>query len=69
MPQMTGIELLTEVRKLQKATDQKMIPFVFITSESTIEMRQKATESGAIRLISKPFSADVFEKKLAGIID
>jgi len=38
--------------------------FGFITTESTTEVRKKAIESGASFLISKPFTAESFEKTL-----
>ncbi len=63
MPEMTGIELLQELRKLNNP-----VKFGFVTSESTAEMRQKAVESGALFLIAKPFTVDVFQKTLEGII-
>ena len=61
---MTGIELLTTLRQ----EDENKVPFGFITTESTREMRQKATEAGAKFLLSKPFTPESFEKALSTVI-
>lgn len=63
MPNMTGIELLKALR--DEGID---VTFGFITTESTLEMRQKATEAGAQFLISKPFTVESFEKALGSIM-
>ncbi len=57
MPNMTGIELLEKLRE-----DKIGVTFGFITTESTGEMRKRATDAGAKFLISKPFTAEAFEK-------
>lgn len=69
MPQMSGIELLETLKaRVEKNEMTAMIPFVFITSESTTEMLNKAKLSGALKLITKPFTPEVFEEELNGII-
>jgi two-component system chemotaxis response regulator CheY len=55
MPNMTGIELLRAMR--QQGSD---LPFGFVTSEGSTEMREQAEAAGALFLIAKPFSAEVF---------
>ena len=60
MPNMTGIELLHALR-----TEGIDVNFGFITTESTQEMRKKATEAGARFLIAKPFTVESFEKALS----
>lgn len=63
MPNMTGIELL------EALNEEELKPkFGFITTESTKEMRQKATDSGARFLIAKPFTVESFEKVLATVM-
>ena len=62
MPNMTGIELLEAMTAENIQTN-----FGFITTESTREMRQKASMAGAKFLISKPFTAESFEKALATV--
>lgn len=69
MPEMSGLELLQALNSQHTAKQiPKMPSFVFVTSESTEDMLKIATENGAHCLITKPFSVDVFEAKLATII-
>ena len=63
MPNMTGIELLEALR-----AENIDVTFGFITTESTREMRQRATDAGAQFLISKPFTVDSFEKVLSTVM-
>lgn len=63
MPNMTGIELLETLR-----AENIDVTFGFITTESTTEMRKRATNAGAQFLISKPFTVDTFEKVLSTIM-
>lgn len=63
MPEMTGIELLTQLR-----AEGSEIGFGFITSEFTQEMRDKAREAGALFLIGKPFDEDTFRDTLEPFI-
>jgi two-component system, chemotaxis family, chemotaxis protein CheY len=60
MPEMSGIELLRALRA--EGID---VPFGFVTSESTAEMRDAAMAAGASFLIAKPFTADAFQEALA----
>lgn len=62
MPEMSGIELLAALRA--EGID---VPFGFVTSETTAEMREKAIHGGALFLIAKPFSAEDFEGALAAV--
>ena len=55
MPEMTGMELLKKMRR-----DGIETPFAFVTSEGSPEMRRQAEVEGALFLIAKPFTADVF---------
>ena len=59
MPKMTGLELLQAIRQAGQ-----VVPFGFITTESSEKMRQAAHEAGADFLISKPFTADSFQQTL-----
>ncbi|MGQ3891279.1 response regulator [Legionella sp. CNM-4043-24] len=69
MPQMTGIELLQAINTKHESDQLEKKPvFVFVTSESTHDMVSAATDLGARCFITKPFSADIFEKKLTNII-
>jgi two-component system chemotaxis response regulator CheY len=55
MPEMTGIELLQELRGRGA-----QVSFGFVTSEATVEMREKASNARAQFLIAKPFTPDQF---------
>ncbi|EYR62361.1 histidine kinase [Actinotalea ferrariae CF5-4] len=55
MPEMLGIELLRAMRANGDET-----PFGFVTSEGSTEMRELADAEGALFLIAKPFTAEVF---------
>ncbi len=63
MPNMTGIELLRALRG--SGND---IPFCFVTSEGSEEMRTTATASGALGLIAKPFTAEEFGEMLGSVV-
>jgi two-component system chemotaxis response regulator CheY len=63
MPELTGIEVLRAVR-----ADGVTVPFGFVTSESTEQMRQTARSAGAQFLIAKPFTADHFRDALEPIL-
>ncbi|MGI9319993.1 MAG: response regulator [Thiogranum sp.] len=63
MPNMTGPEFL------QALTAEGIDTiFGFVTTETTQEMRDKATELGARFLISKPFTPDSFKATLGAYI-
>ncbi len=63
MPEMSGIELLNAIRG--KANE---VPFGFITSESSDEIRRLATESGADFLLAKPFTVEDVQEALASVL-
>jgi two-component system chemotaxis response regulator CheY len=63
MPEMNGLELLTELNK-----SGSQVKFGFVTSEGTGDMRQKASDEGALFLITKPFTPEVFQKTLSPIL-
>jgi two-component system chemotaxis response regulator CheY len=63
MPNKTGIELLRALRG-----SGNVVPFGFVTSEGSEEMRQTAKDAGAMFLIAKPFTAEHFEAELSGML-
>ena len=63
MPEMTGIEFLRALR----ATGSS-VPFCFVTSEGSEEMREQAASAGAVGLISIPFTAEAFAAALATVV-
>jgi two-component system chemotaxis response regulator CheY len=63
MPGMTGIDLLHAIRG-----SGNQVPFGFVTSECSDEMRNKAQAGGALFLISKPFTVDTFREQLSDLL-
>jgi len=63
MPQMTGLELLQNMKK--EGIDYK---FGFITSEGTPEMRELALKNGALFLLHKPFNLQMLKDELSKVI-
>lgn len=63
MPQMSGVEVLRELR-----ANGVQVAFGFITSETSAEMRQTAQDAGALFLITKPFTAETFRDVLDPIL-
>ena len=63
MPEMSGIEFLQALR-----AEGNQVPFGFVTSEGSDAMRQQASDSGAMFLIAKPFTADMFAEALKPVL-
>ncbi len=63
MPEMSGLDFLRALRAAGKA-----VPFGFVTSEGSPDMREVAMATGALFLIAKPFTADVFTEYLSPVL-
>jgi len=63
MPEMTGIDFLHSLRR-----SGNEVPFCFVTSEGSEEMRETAEEAGAMGLITKPFTAERFSEVLSPVV-
>ena len=63
MPEMSGIECLEALRAAGS-----QVPFGFVTSEGSPEMREKAANAGALFLIAKPFTEETFRDALDGVL-
>jgi len=63
MPEMTGIDLLTTLR-----ASGSTVPFGFVTSEGSEDMRARAATAGALFLIAKPFTPEAFGDALSGVL-
>ena len=63
MPELSGIELLRALR-----AGGSGVPFCFVTSEGSQDMRNQAMESGALGLIAKPFGSDAFADALSTVV-
>ncbi len=65
MQPMTGLELLTEVRK---DTRLKTLPFIMITAESKTENVVAAKQAGVSNYIVKPFNAETLKGKIDKVL-
>lgn len=63
MPEMSGIELLRELRN-----EGCEVQLGFVTSESSPEIKKEAEDAGASFLICKPFTAATMEGTLNSIL-
>ena len=63
MPNMSGLDLLSSLRS---GGDTR--PFGFVTSEGSPQMRDTAERAGAMFLIAKPFSSDMFRDALEPVL-
>ena len=63
MPEMSGLELLDRVR-----ASGSTVPFGFVTSEGSEDMRARATAAGATFLIAKPFTPEAFAEALDPLV-
>jgi two-component system chemotaxis response regulator CheY len=61
MPNMTGLDLLKEIRANEKLKDLKVL---LVTAESEKENIIQAAQAGANEYVVKPFTADVLEQKI-----
>ena len=65
MPNMTGIELLKEVRSDESL---KAIPFLMVTAEANKENVIEAVKAGVSNYIVKPFTADTLSGKIDAVM-
>ncbi|HYO84929.1 MAG TPA: response regulator [Dermatophilaceae bacterium] len=63
MPEKSGLEFLQHLR-----ASGNQVPFGFITSEGSEQMRAQAAQNGALFLIAKPFTADMFAAALKPVL-
>ncbi len=61
MPEMTGIELLREVRKTPELTT---IPFMMVTAVSDVDQVREAIKEGVTDYIAKPFQQRCLSDKV-----
>ncbi len=66
MPEMTGIELLIETRKIEKYAKT---PFVMVTAEGQKQNIIDAVQAGVTQYIVKPFTPDQIKQKLDSIFN
>jgi len=63
MPEMSGIELLKALR-----AEGNQVKVGFVTSESDPAMRDLAFNSGALFMITKPFTPDVLKAAMSQVV-
>jgi len=61
MPEMSGIELLNEVKSDDKLKDT---PFVMVTAEAQKDNIVEAVKAGVSNYVVKPFTAETISEKL-----
>jgi len=65
MPNMTGIELVKELRKIDP---EKKVPIIMVTSEATADKVKEAVAAGVNNYVSKPFTTDVLRQKIGPLV-
>lgn len=63
MPELSGIELLKEVRR-----HSPELPFLMITARAAVDAVKEAKDAGVTAYISKPFAALELQKKMESIL-
>ncbi|MCX5854688.1 MAG: chemotaxis response regulator CheY [Deltaproteobacteria bacterium] len=66
MPNMTGLELLKEVRADEEL---KQTPFLMVTAEALQDNVIAAVKAGVSNYIVKPFTAETLNEKIKKILD
>jgi two-component system, chemotaxis family, chemotaxis protein CheY len=66
MPNMTGIELLKNVRS---DPELKALPFLMVTAEAEKEKVVEAIKAGVNNYIIKPFTAEILKEKMDKIFE
>ena len=66
MPRMNGIELVTELRKLQQF---RFMPIIVLTTESSPEMKLRGKSAGATGWLVKPFDPELLLRAIARALD
>ena len=65
MPEMSGPELVREVRKMDACKKMKII---MVSTESSQELIDQLLADGADGYITKPFTPEKFQEKLAPLV-
>jgi len=69
MPNMTGIDLVREIRSYERENGFSRIPLIMVTSEKTMgKMQEALDEAGADAYIAKPFTVADLQGKLRKVV-
>ncbi len=68
MPQLDGIETITQIRVYLKKSNKKSIPEILITGYADLEKYQKAIELKVAGYINKPFDTAEFLRVVKKVI-
>tara|TARA_B100000315_G_scaffold168434_1_gene156942 strand:- start:3307 stop:3711 length:405 start_codon:yes stop_codon:yes gene_type:complete len=63
MPGKSGLEFLKELREIRPD-----IPFMMLTSNSSIENVRAAADAGVSQYLTKPFTADELQKRVKAMV-
>ncbi|MGR8929127.1 MAG: response regulator [Gammaproteobacteria bacterium] len=66
LPDMTGVDLIHEIRKETESYD---MAFLLISSETSIKYLEPIRQAGAIAILPKPFTQDELRTALAASLD
>jgi CheY-like chemotaxis protein len=65
MPEMTGFDVIEQIKELPGAQD---LPVIFVTSHGYPEFVALASQSGAKDYVTKPFTPDVLVQKVFAVL-
>lgn len=66
MPEMSGLEVLDEIRNMDKVSD---VPVIFLTADSERKTEIEIFKAGAMDYIQKPFIAEVVIRRISRILE
>ncbi len=69
MPQMDGMQTLSELRKLEKILGKPETPVIFLTADENEDLETKGLELGAMDFIKKPFVPKVLTLRVQHSIE
>ncbi len=65
MPNMNGMELIHEIRKMEP---YKYTPILFLTTETSADLKMKAKKEGATGWLTKPFDNEKLKKVVKRVL-
>ncbi len=65
MPNMNGLELISEIRKKEL---YKYVPILFLTTETKADLKLQAKKEGATGWLTKPFDSDKLKRTVKRVL-